>query len=120
MTVTYLANGETEPGEIFASTKRGIYCKSFKGGQVDISNGDFVFVPIEAYLVEDGKIKAPVKNLTLIGNGPDVLSRVTLVGNDFAFSDGRWTCGKGQLVPVGVGLPTLKISEITVGGSDLG
>jgi TldD protein len=120
MTVTYLANGETDPGEIFASTKKGIYCKSFKGGQVDISNGDFVFVPIEAYLVENGKITVPVKNLTLTGNGPEVLSRVTHVGNDFAFSDGRWTCGKGQSVPVGVGLPTIKISGITVGGSELG
>ncbi len=120
MTVTYLANGDTDPGEILSSTKKGIYCKSFSGGQVDISNGDFVFVPIEAYLVENGRITAPVKNLTLTGNGPDVLSRVTMVGNDFAFSDGRWTCGKGQLVPVGVGLPTVKISEITVGGSELG
>ena len=119
MTVTYLANGKSDPEEIFASTRKGIYCKSFMGGQVDIANGDFVFVPVEAYLVEEGRITAPVKNLTLIGNGPDVLSKVTMVGNDFAFSDGRWTCGKGQLVPVGVGLPTLKISEITVGGSDL-
>jgi len=119
MTVTYLANGESDPEEIIRSTKRGIYCKSFRGGQVDISNGDFVFSPIEAYLVEDGKMKVPVKNLTLIGNGPDVLSRVTMVGNDFAFSDGRWTCGKGQNVPVGVGLPTIKISQITIGGSDL-
>ncbi len=119
MTVTYLANGESEPEEIFRSTKKGIYCKSFKGGQVDISNGDFVFVPIEAYMVENGRIGSPVKNLTLIGNGPDVLSKVTMVGNDFAFSDGRWTCGKGQQVPVGVGLPTVKISEITIGGSDL-
>ncbi|MBN1164345.1 MAG: TldD/PmbA family protein, partial [Candidatus Krumholzibacteriota bacterium] len=94
MTVTYLANGSTDPEEIIHSTKKGIYCKSFKGGQVDISNGDFVFVPIEAYLVENGRISAPVKNFTLIGNGPDVLSKVTMVGNDFAFSDGRWTCGK--------------------------
>lgn len=119
MTVTYLAAGESDPGEIFRSTPRGIYCKSFRGGQVDISNGDFVFVPIEAYLVEDGKVTAPVKNLTLIGNGPDVLTRVTMTGSDFAFSDGRWTCGKGQHAPVGVGLPTIKISEITVGGSAL-
>ncbi len=119
MTVTYLANGTSDPEEILRSTKKGIFCKSFRGGQVDISNGDFVFVPIEAYLVENGRIMAPVKNLTLIGNGPDVLSRVTMVGNDFAFSEGRWTCGKGQRVPVGVGLPTIKISEITVGGSDI-
>jgi TldD protein len=119
MTVTYLAAGESDPEEIFRSTSRGIYCKSFRGGQVDISNGDFVFVPIEAYLVEDGRVTAPVKNLTLIGNGPDVLTRVTMTGNDFALSDGRWTCGKGQHAPVGVGLPTVKISEITVGGSEL-
>jgi TldD protein len=119
MTVTYLAAGESDPEEIFRSTKKGIFCKSFRGGQVDISNGDFVFVPIEAYLVEDGRVTAPVKNLTLIGNGPDVLTRVTMTGSDFAFSDGRWTCGKGQHAPVGVGLPTIKISEITVGGSEL-
>lgn len=119
MTITYLANGKHDPEEILRSTKKGIYCKTFRGGQVDISNGDFVFVPIEAYLVENGGIVAPVKNLTIIGNGPDVLSKVTMVGNDFAFSDGRWTCGKGQRVPVGVGLPTIKISEITVGGSDM-
>ncbi len=119
MTVTYLANGDSDPEEILQSTRKGIYCRSFRGGQVDISNGDFVFVPIEAYMVENGKITAPVKNLSLIGNGPDVLSKVTAVGNDFAFSDGRWTCGKGQHVPVGVGLPTIKISEITVGGSEM-
>ena len=119
MTVTYLAAGESDPEDIFRSTRKGIYCKSFRGGQVDISNGDFVFVPIEAYLVEDGKVTTPVKNLTLIGNGPDVMTRVTMTGSDFAFSDGRWTCGKGQQAPVGVGLPTIKISEITVGGSEL-
>jgi TldD protein len=119
MTITYLANGESDPEEILRSTKKGIFCKTFRGGQVDISNGDFVFVPIEAYLVENGRITAPVKNLTIIGNGPDVLSKVTMVGNDFALSDGRWTCGKGQRIPVGVGLPTIKISEITVGGSDM-
>ncbi len=119
MTVTYLANGEHDPEEILRSTRKGIYCKTFRGGQVDISNGDFVFVPIEAYLVEKGSITAPVKNFTIIGNGPDALSKVTMVGNDFALSDGRWTCGKGQRIPVGVGLPTIKISEITVGGSDM-
>jgi TldD protein len=119
MTITYLANGEHDPKEILHSTRKGIYCKTFRGGQVDISNGDFVFVPIEAYLVEKGRIVAPVKNLTIIGNGPDALSKVTMVGNDFALSDGRWTCGKGQHIPVGVGLPTIKISEITVGGSDM-
>lgn len=119
MTITYLANGDHDPEEILRSTGKGIYCKTFRGGQVDISNGDFVFVPIEAYLVEKGRITSPVKNFTIIGNGPDALSRVTMVGNDFALSDGRWTCGKGQRIPVGVGLPTIKISEITVGGSDM-
>jgi TldD protein len=83
---------------------------------VDISNGDFVFNPTLAFMIEDGKITYPVKNFTLIGNGPEVLTKVTMVGNDFKFSDGMWTCGKGQSVPVGVGLPTVKVSEITVGG----
>jgi len=119
MTTTYMEAGEHEPEEIIASTKQGIYCVSFVGGQVDISNGDFVFVPSEAYLVEDGRLTAPVKNFTLIGNGPDVMTRVTMVGSDLGISDGMWTCGKGQSVPVGVGLPTVKISEITVGGSAL-
>jgi TldD protein len=117
MTTTYLANGETDPEEILKAVDHGIYCVSFSGGQVDISNGDFVFVPTVAYLVEKGKLTKPIKNLTLIGNGPDAMSRVSLVGNDFAFSEGIWTCGKdGQSVPVGVGLPTVLISEMTVGG----
>ncbi|MCD6379166.1 TldD/PmbA family protein [bacterium] len=119
MTTTYLVGGKHSPEEIFKSTKKGIYCKSFRGGQVDTASGDFVFVPIEAYLIEDGKITAPIKNFTLIGNGPDVLSKVTMTGNDFAFSDGRWTCGKGRTVPVNVGLPTIKVSEIIVGGSEI-
>jgi TldD protein len=117
MTTTYMNAGDHDPREIIASTARGIYCTSFLGGQVDISSGDFVFVPSEAYLVENGRLTAPVKNLTLIGNGPDVMTRITMVGNDLGISDGMWTCGKGQSVPVGVGLPTVKISEITVGGS---
>lgn len=117
MTTTYLANGKSDPEEIIGSVKKGVYCKSFSGGQVDISNGDFVFVPTEAYLVEDGKLSYPVKNFTLIGNGPDAMSKLSMVGNDFAFSEGVWTCGKdGQSVPVGVGLPTVLISELTVGG----
>ncbi len=117
MTTTYLANGESPPEEILHSVKNGVYCESFSGGQVDISNGDFVFVPTIAYMVEDGKCTSPIKNFTLIGNGPDALSKVTMVGNDFAFSEGIWTCGKdGQSVPVGIGLPTVLISELTVGG----
>ena len=116
MTTTYMENGESDPEEIISSVDKGVYCCTFKGGQVDISNGDFVFVPVEAYWIENGKIKHPVKNFTLIGNGPDVLTKVSMVGNDFEFSDGMWTCGKGQNVPVGIGLPTVKIDDMTVGG----
>ena len=115
MTVTYLAAGESDPEEIFRSTRKGIFCKSFRGGQVDISNGDFVFVPIEAYLVENGRITAPVRNLTLIGNGPKVLSEIDLVGSDLGFGVG--TCGKdGQGVPVSDAQPTLRIPSIILGG----
>lgn len=116
MRTTYMLDGKYEQEEIIKSTAKGIFCKTFKGGQVDISNGNFIFVPSEAWLVEDGKIVHPIKNLSLIGNGPDVLSKVNMVGSDFQMSAGIWTCGKGQNVPVGVGLPTVKISEMTVGG----
>jgi len=116
MRSTYMLAGNYDPKEIITSTKKGIYCRTFKGGQVDISNGNFVFVPSDAYLIENGKISHPVKNLTLIGNGPDVLTQVSMVGNDFKMSPGIWTCGKGQSVPVGVGLPTVKIKEMTIGG----
>lgn len=118
MTNTYLLPGESTPEEIIASVKNGIYARSFSGGQVNISNGDFVFSVTEGYLIEDGKITAPVRDVNLIGNGPDVLRKVSMVGNDFSLSDGRWTCGKdGQSVPVGVGMPTIRIDAITVGGS---
>ena len=117
MTSTYLAKGESDPEEIVGSIKKGVYCQEFSGGQVDISNGDFVFVPTVAWLVEDGKKTVPIKNFTLIGNGPDAMSKVSMVGSDFAMSEGIWTCGKeGQNIPVGVGLPTVLISEMTVGG----
>ena len=117
MTTTFLANGESDPEEILGTVKQGVYCESFSGGQVDISNGDFVFVPTVAWLVEDGRKTAPIKNFTLIGNGPEAMSKVTMVGNDFVMSEGIWTCGKdGQSVPVGVGLPTVLITEMTVGG----
>ena len=93
---------------------------SFGGGQVDISNGDFVFSLTESYLIEDGKITAPLKDVNLIGNGPDVLNRVSMLGGDVELSDGIWTCGKdGQSVPVGVGCPTIKIDETTIGGTKL-
>ncbi len=120
MTNTILTAGPHSPEEILKSVKRGIFAKKFGGGQVDISNGDFVFSLTESYLVEDGKITAPLKGVNLIGNGPDVLNKVTMLGNDVEVSDGIWTCGKdGQSVPVGVGCPTIKISAITVGGTKI-
>jgi TldD protein len=121
MTNTILLAGPHKPEEILRSVKRGIYAKKFGGGQVDIANGDFVFSLTEGYLVEDGKITAPLKGVNLIGNGPDVLRRVTMLADDVELSDGIWTCGKdGQSVPVGVGCPTVKIDAITVGGTRLG
>jgi TldD protein len=121
MTNTVLMAGQSDPDEIISTVKRGIYAKHFGGGQVDISNGDFVFSLTESYLIEDGKLTAPLKDVNLIGNGPDVLTRVSMLGNDLEVSDGIWTCGKdGQSVPVGVGCPTVKIDEITIGGTKLG
>ena len=118
MTNTYMLAGESDPAEIIKSVKRGLYAVSFGGGQVDITNGKFVFSAAEAYLIEDGKVTAPVKGATLIGNGPDVLTRVSMVGNDLALDNGVGTCGKdGQSVPVGVGQPTIKIDSLTVGGT---
>jgi TldD protein len=118
MTNTALLAGPHDPGEIIGSVKRGVYAKRFSGGQVNISNGDFVFSLTESYLIEDGKVTAPLKGVNLIGNGPDVLTKVTMLGTDYQLSDGIWTCGKdGQSVPVGVGTPTVKIAAITVGGT---
>jgi TldD protein len=118
MTNTVMENGDRDPDEIVASVKKGIYATAFGGGQVDITSGKFVFSCTEAYLIEDGKIGAPVKGATLIGNGPDVLTKVSMVGNDMKLDTGIGTCGKeGQGVPVGVGQPTLKVDEITVGGT---
>ncbi|MBK8958365.1 MAG: metalloprotease TldD [Proteobacteria bacterium] len=118
MTNTYMLAGESAPADIIKSVKRGLYAVSFGGGQVDITNGKFVFSAAEAYLIEDGKVTAPVKGATLIGNGPDVLTRVSMVGNDLALDNGIGTCGKdGQSVPVGVGQPTLKVDSLTVGGT---
>jgi TldD protein len=118
MTNTFMLAGESEPGDILKSVKRGLYAKSFGGGQVDITNGKFVFSASEAYLIEDGQVTRPVKGATLIGNGPDVLTRVSMVGNDLALDSGVGVCGKdGQSVPVGVGLPTIRIDAITVGGT---
>jgi len=118
MTNTYMLAGAHDPGEIVASVKKGLYAVNFGGGQVDITSGKFVFSASEAYLIEDGKITRPVKGATLIGNGPDVLTRVSMVGNDLQLDTGVGTCGKeGQSVPVGVGQPTLRIDGLTVGGT---
>ena len=118
MTNTYMLAGPRDPREIIASVKRGLYATNFGGGQVDITNGKFVFSAAEAYLIEDGKVTTPVKGATLIGNGPDVLTRVSMIGNDLKLESGIGVCGKeGQSVPVGVGQPTLKIDGLTVGGT---
>jgi TldD protein len=118
MTNTFMLPGESTPEDVIKSVKRGLYAVSFGGGQVDITNGKFVFSASEAYLIEDGKATRPVKGATLIGNGPDVLTRVSMVANDLALDSGIGTCGKdGQSVPVGVGLPTIRIDGITVGGT---
>ncbi len=115
---TYMPSGDSSPEEIIASTKRGIYAKSFAGGQVEISKGDFVFMVAEGYLIENGKITAPLKNATIVGNGPEAMTKVVAVGNDGRLARRHYTCGKGgQHVPVGVGMPTVKISSITVGGT---
>lgn len=120
MTNTMLLPGEDAPEDIIRSVKRGVYASKFGGGQVDISNGDFVFSLTEGYLIEDGRITAPLKGVNLIGNGPDAMRKVVMLGSDFEVSDGIWTCGKdGQSVPVGVGCPTIKIASMTVGGTQV-
>jgi TldD protein len=118
MTNTYMLSGERDPEEIIRSVKKGLYAKNFGGGQVDITSGKFVFSASEAYLIEDGKVTRPVKGATIIGNGPDALTRVKMIGNDMKLDSGVGTCGKeGQSVPVGVGQPTLRIDGLTVGGT---
>src|SRR5437867_13103334 len=113
-----MLGGTTAPEDIMASVDASPYAVSFGGGQVDITNGKFVFSASEAYLIEHGKLTRPVKGASLIGNGPDVLTRITMVGNDLALDTGVGTCGKnGQSVPVGVGLPTIRINGLTVGGT---
>ena len=119
MTNTFMDNGKDDPAEIVSSIKKGIYAVNFGGGQVDITSGKFVFSAAEAYLVENGKIGAPVKGATLIGNGPDAMSKIIMIGNDTKLDSGIGTCGKaGQSVPVGVGQPTVKMGGITVGGTE--
>jgi TldD protein len=120
MTNTGMLGGDTPRDEMIASTKRGLYCANFGGGQVDITNGKFVFQCTEAYLIEDGRITSPVKGATLIGDGPSALTRVTMIGDDFGFDPGVGVCGKaGQSVPVGVGQPSLKLTGLTVGGTSV-
>jgi len=118
MTNTYMHAGGHDPAEIIASVKDGIYATNFGGGQVDITNGKFVFSASVAYRIENGRVTYPVKGATLIGNGPDVLTRVSMIGNDLALDAGVGVCGKdGQSVPVGVGQPTLRVEALTVGGT---
>jgi TldD protein len=118
MTNTYMLPGSHDPGEILASVEDGIYAVNFNGGQVDITSGKFVFSASEAYLIENGRITAPVKGATLIGNGPEAMGRVSMIGHDMELDTGIGVCGKeGQGVPVGVGQPTLKLDELTVGGT---
>jgi TldD protein len=120
MTNTIMENGDYDPEEIIKSVKKGLYAVNFGGGQVDITSGKFVFTCTEAYQLEDGRIGAPVKGATLIGNGPDALTKVSLIGNDMALDPGVGTCGKdGQGVPVGVGQPTIRLDELTVGGTEV-
>jgi TldD protein len=118
MTNTFMLAGESDPEEIIRSVPKGLYCANFGGGQVDITSGNFVFSASESYLIEDGKLTRPVRNATLIGNGPEALKYVSMVGNDLRLDEGVGTCGKeGQSVPVGVGIPTIKIDRMTVGGT---
>jgi TldD protein len=118
MTNTFMLGGDAPPEEIVRSVKKGLYAANFGGGQVDITSGKFVFSASEAYLIENGKVTRPVKGATLIGNGPDAMTKVGMVGNDMALDSGVGTCGKeGQSVPVGVGMPTIRIDGLTVGGT---
>ena len=118
MTNTYMLSGDKDPAEIIASVQNGLYAVNFGGGQVDITSGKFVFSCTEAYMVEGGKVGAPVKGATLIGSGPEAMKTVSMIGNDMSLDSGVGTCGKdGQSVPVGVGQPTMRLDGLTVGGT---
>jgi TldD protein len=118
MTNTYMLAGDSEPEEIIRSVARGLYCANFGGGQVDITSGNFVFSAVESYLIENGRLTRPVRGASLIGNGPEALRYVSMVGNDLQLDQGIGICGKeGQSVPVGVGIPTIKLERMTVGGT---
>jgi len=118
MTNTYMLGGQHRPEDIIASVEKGVYAPNFGGGQVDITSGKFVFSTSEAYLIENGKVTTPIKGATLIGNGPQVMQKISMIGNDLSLDMGVGVCGKdGQSLPVGVGQPTLKVDELTVGGT---
>ena len=118
MTNTFMMAGESVPEDIIRSVTRGLYCANFGGGQVDITSGNFVFTASESYLIENGQLTRPVRNATLIGNGPESMKHVSAVGHDLKLDEGMGICGKeGQQVPVGVGMPTIKIDQMTVGGT---
>ncbi len=118
MTNTFMLAGESDPADIIRSVSKGLYCTTFGGGQVDITSGNFVFSATESYLIEDGKITRPVRGASLVGNGPEALKYVSMVGHDLKLDEGIGICGKeGQSVPVGVGIPTVKIDRMTVGGT---
>jgi TldD protein len=118
MTNTFMLPGESDPGDVIRSVPRGLYCVNFGGGQVDITSGNFVFSASESYLIEDGKLTHSVRGATLIGNGPEALKQISMVGNDLQLDEGVGVCGKeGQSVPVGVGIPTIKLDRMTVGGT---
>jgi TldD protein len=118
MTNTFMLAGESDPNEIVRSVQNGLYCATFGGGQVDITSGNFVFSASESYLIENGRLTRPVRGATLIGNGPEALRYVSMVGNDLKLDEGIGICGKeGQSVPVGVGIPTIRIDRMTVGGT---
>jgi TldD protein len=118
MTNTFMENGDASRADMIASTKRGLYAANFGGGQVDITSGKFVFSASEAYMIENGRITYPIKGATLIGSGPESMNRVSMIGNNMKLDSGVGTCGKeGQSVPVGVGMPTIKMEGLTVGGT---
>jgi TldD protein len=118
MTNTYIAAGPHDPEEIIRNTKKGLYAKKLGGGQVEIGRGDYVFAVTEGYLIEDGKLTTPVRGATLVGNGPESLKQIDMIGNDFALDPGMGMCGKGQSARVSVGQPTVRVPKLTVGGTE--
>jgi TldD protein len=118
MTNTFISNGPHDPEEIIRSVKKGLYASNLGGGQVEIGRGDYVFAVVEGFLIEDGRLTAPVKGATLVGNGPETLKEIDMIGNDMALDPGRGMCGKGQRARVSVGQPTVRVPSLTVGGTE--